>query len=193
MNKPWIQLFNGGKFNITQPSPEDFKIGVVAHSLSRQFRYAGHTKRGFDYTVAQHCVLGSMMYPPFLYHDVVEVITTDIPGPVKKCFPEIEKLAWKIRIAGYLAFGYNPEEVDWERINQIDHAMLATEYRDLMEHTHDWSEFLAEEPYPDPINIWTPDQAEVMFLGRHDDIQCNMQYMKRLRKEGALRYAQETC
>lgn len=48
----WLQTFTGKKIFPLNPRTEDICIADIAHSLSMQCRYNGHTK--LFYSVAQH-------------------------------------------------------------------------------------------------------------------------------------------
>lgn len=58
----WIQTLGsngkGGKFDPTDPKPEDVDFAVIARVLARTPRFGGHTNQGV-YSVAQHCVEGA--------------------------------------------------------------------------------------------------------------------------------------
>jgi 5'-deoxynucleotidase YfbR-like HD superfamily hydrolase len=49
---PWIQVSYGGKFHYLNPEPEEIYIEDIAHALSLNCRFNGHTER--FYSVAQH-------------------------------------------------------------------------------------------------------------------------------------------
>ena len=51
---PWIQTHCGVRFNPTNPALDAIVIEDIAHALSMQCRFSGHTSE--FYSVAQHCV-----------------------------------------------------------------------------------------------------------------------------------------
>jgi len=53
----WMHTYTGMKFYPMEPNPSDICIEDIAHALSMQCRYNGHTLQ--FYSVAQHCVLMS--------------------------------------------------------------------------------------------------------------------------------------
>lgn len=57
----YIRLGSGTKFNYLEPDFSQITIEEIAHSLSLQCRYIGHTK--FHYSVALHSVLCSIIAP----------------------------------------------------------------------------------------------------------------------------------
>ena len=74
---------------------EAMDIKVIAHSLSRLCRYAGHADT--FYSVAQHSYFVSKLVPEEyalegLLHDAAEMITSDIPLPVKKLIPKLKSI-----------------------------------------------------------------------------------------------------
>ena len=85
---PWIQTFTGLKFCFDQKINQ-IDIVDIAHALSMQCRYAGHSK--FFYSVAQHCYLSSYLVPDdlrlhALLHDAAEAYLGDITKPLKQFF-----------------------------------------------------------------------------------------------------------
>ncbi len=97
MKTPTV-LFDGQVVDLSVvPDPVaptyDVNVGVIAESLSKQCRFNGHCK-GF-YSVAEHSVLVSHLIDPEyalagLMHDVHEILTGDIPTPVKSVVPQIK-------------------------------------------------------------------------------------------------------
>jgi hypothetical protein len=95
-----MQLLSGKAFYVTDPKPEDIDILDIAHSLSMQCRYNGHTK-GF-YSVAEHSVLVANLVPPrlrlqALLHDASEAYVGDVIRPIKRLLknrPQIDDAAF---------------------------------------------------------------------------------------------------
>src|SRR5690348_15201022 len=52
----YILMYSGSRFWPLDPHPEDITIEDIAHSLSRQCRFTGHTK-GQIYSVGNHSIL----------------------------------------------------------------------------------------------------------------------------------------
>src|SRR4051812_13091677 len=52
-----IFTYGGGTIEPLNPDPADIDIRAIAHALSQQCRWTGHTSR--FYSVAEHCVLAS--------------------------------------------------------------------------------------------------------------------------------------
>lgn len=91
----WIQVYSGDKFFPLEPTPGKIRVEDIAHPLSQQCRFAGHTEE--FYSVAQHCLLVSLICQKFahpsmsayaalwgLMHDASEAYLVDIPAPLKR-------------------------------------------------------------------------------------------------------------
>lgn len=166
----WIQTFTGRQFWPLDPRVEDVDIKDIAHSLSMQCRYLGHTK--YFYSVAQHCVLASMhsSEPKWaLMHDAGEAYSHDIVRPLKRAIDDFERIEMRLLEVVAEKFGLSlplPEE-----IKRIDYIMLATERRDLMTSPPvPWLAAEQVEPLDDIINPWEPEIAETIFLNRFSDL-----------------------
>jgi hypothetical protein len=91
-NSNWINTNSGIRFHPFDARPEEVSVGDIAHALSRQCRYAGHTPQ--HYSVAEHsvhaaeCVRlmgGSIVEQRWaLLHDATEAYLVDLPNPVKR-------------------------------------------------------------------------------------------------------------
>jgi len=82
----WFPTYTGVKFYPTDPRPEDINIEDIAHSLSQQCRFAGHSR--FFYSVAQHSILVANFAPDelklaALLHDAAEAYCQDLIRPIK--------------------------------------------------------------------------------------------------------------
>src|SRR3954471_11712639 len=79
-----IFTYGGGTIEPLEPDPADIDIRAIAHSLSQQCRWTGHTSR--FYSVAEHCVLTSRIERSLecLLHDASEAYLSDLARPVKK-------------------------------------------------------------------------------------------------------------
>lgn len=91
----WIETASGAKFSLANP---EFETPVIAHALGMCVRYNGHVRE--FYSVAEHCVLVSMLMKryyggdPFegLMHDALEAYLTDVPSPIKRFLPDYKEL-----------------------------------------------------------------------------------------------------
>jgi hypothetical protein len=168
----YFQTYNGKHVHPLSPSQDEIVIEDVAHSLSQQCRFLGHTHS--LYTVAQHCVLVSEMVPPGdalwgLLHDASEAYLGDLPAPVKRD-PQMEfyRIAEE-RLLTCIArkFGMPPEIP--RSVMQADKILLATEFRDVT--TVDDLDWIIAECGCEPakglrIMPWHPTVAERSFLVR---------------------------
>ena len=119
----WIQTFTGGRFYPTDPQVDDVKIRDIAHALSNQCRFAGHTRK--FYSIAQHCYLVSQVCDPAdaldgLLHDAAEAYMCDMPRPIKyspglEGFKELEK---KIEAVIQKRFDLGPRTSERKRRRQ---------------------------------------------------------------------------
>jgi len=164
----WIQTCSGKKFFPLDPKMEDIDLESVAHSLSMQCRFTGHSK--FHYSIAQHSVLVSYLCDSAdakhgLLHDATEFVLNDIPTPLKKLpqfsfYKEAEK---KLQRIIYEKFGLSPDEPP--SVKKADLLALATEANTLLDPIHpEWK--LPCTPLPVKIAKITPEQAKELFLNR---------------------------
>lgn len=84
----WIQTYTGARFYPLEPDLDLIRIADIAHSLSMQCRYTGHTAR--FYSVAEHSlILAKEFHTGWHYrlvallHDATEAYLSDIPRPLK--------------------------------------------------------------------------------------------------------------
>jgi hypothetical protein len=96
----WMSLASGRIYYPLDPRPEDVFIEDIAHSLSMQCRYGGHSR--VFYSVAEHSYHLSFLVPEehalvALLHDATEAYVSDVPRPLKPYlsnYAEIEDLNW---------------------------------------------------------------------------------------------------
>ena len=82
----WTQTYTGKQFRLMNPTQDSICLDDIAHSLSMQCRFNGHTQR--FYSVAEHCWWASHIVSPenalqALMHDASEAYISDIPKPFK--------------------------------------------------------------------------------------------------------------
>lgn len=177
----WQQTYTGRIIYPLDPRPEDIDIRDVAHALSLQCRFAGHSR--FHYSVAQHSVLvmNLLGFAPdlgqedetdvpvgtleltALLHDASETYLIDVPRPLKRSLPEykVAEVAWERAVAERYALPFPmPKSVKW-----ADEAALAIE-RDALfgVQAQPWVDL------PDPpltmriIERMYPEEVEMKFL-----------------------------
>ena len=132
----WIQTYSGLKFDLEDIESNEFSIVDIAHSLSLQCRYNGHSLG--MYSVSQHSVLASYIAPKelkltALLHDCSEAYLSDLPRPVKRLpqiylsYKELEERILKAALKQFGGIYPLPDE-----IHQIDNDLLVTEQHYLM-------------------------------------------------------------
>lgn len=86
--KAEIRTYTGKLVNVFNLKHEDVCIEDIAHALSMQCRFSGHTRE--FYSVAQHCCHCyelAQEYPlECLMHDAAEAYLHDVVSPVKRWF-----------------------------------------------------------------------------------------------------------
>ncbi len=165
----WIQTYTGRKFWPLDPRPEDVDIEDIAHALSNQCRFSGHTRR--HYSVAQHSLLVSHHVPDehklwALLHDASEAYLQDVSTPVKRMaeMQPYRVAEGRCMLAICRAFGL--DEVAFECVHEADRRALATEARELLPGGPvGWHKYLeGVEPYPEAIRGMEPSTAKRAFL-----------------------------
>ena len=162
----WFQTYTGKKVYPLEMTPNDICIEDIAHSLSLQCRFSGHS--GVFYSVGQHSVLVANNCPKHLrlkglLHDASEAYLVDIPRPLKNLpeFSLYRKFEEKIQNTIFGKYGLSdgiPDEVHY-----ADNLLLATEARILLgKLLPGWNPvtpYLKEEILP-----LCPADAEKLFL-----------------------------
>lgn len=171
----WIITRSGQKFDLANPTATMVDPADIAHSLSMQCRFNGHTSS--FYSVAQHCCLVADLVPAehqlaALLHDATEAYVGDLVRPLKESLRECA------RYNGTTCMYDVTEQRVWEAICErfdlspilpasVKHAdlvALATEKRDLMpEHPEPWPCLEGIEPHPIQITSWQPSTAAIHY------------------------------
>jgi len=167
-----LLTYSGRTVDLEKPDFTHFEIEDVARPLAYQCRFVGNT-RAF-YSVAQHCVLASLLVAPDLaldglMHDAEEAFTGDWPTPWKVRIGRdlIREAISPIKRALAKRFGFrHPEPLE---VKIADQRALATELRDLCApHRVNWRDLPA--PDEDPIVPLGPEEAMIAFLRRHAEL-----------------------
>jgi hypothetical protein len=134
----WIQTYTGKKFYPFAPRPEDIDIADIAHALSMQCRYAGHTDR--FYSVAEHCIhiaeallrAGQPRHviAAGLMHDATEAYMVDLPRPVKNGLPGYKDA--EVRLAAVIAEKFRLPPVEPPIVKEYDTRILRNEAEALL-------------------------------------------------------------
>lgn len=174
----WILTRSGRKFDLANPTADMVDPADIAHSLSMQCRFNGHTNR--YYSVAQHCYLVADMVPPEdrlagLLHDATEAYVGDMVRPLKEgmrdwanchglaCAYEVaEQRVWEAICDRFSLSPVLPPSV-----KHADLVALATEKRDLMPaHPEPWPCLGGIAPHPAYIDPWQPSYAAIHYHQR---------------------------
>lgn len=175
MTTPFIETRSGLRFCPLEPNVADINIDDIAHALSHQCRFSGHTR--VHYSVAEHSVRVSELlekrgYPRIvqlwgLLHDASEAYLVDLPQPLKAdavLGPAYRAAEERLMVAVCHRFGLPLTEPP--AVREADLVLLATEARDLMpfkpEH---WSK-LTHSPLETTIVPWNPSTSRRNLIRR---------------------------
>lgn len=178
MSDAWIETFTGVKFYLLDPQPEQIFIEDIAHSLSQQCRYTGHTR--VFYSIAEHSYFVSLLAEDKLLgllHDASEAYLSDLSRPVKYLTPvgdpyfELEEC-----IEGAILRRYGLRTEITKSVKDADRAMLLTEKKQLMT-SLEWSEedkskwdAANQKALTFALPCWSPKEAEAHFLSRFKEL-----------------------
>lgn len=174
-----ILTVSGRYVNPLDLKVEDIVIEDVAHALSNQCRYTGHT-RGF-YSVAQHSVLVAKRLRKLgeseevqrvgLLHDATEAYLQDVARPLKvdpyfgKAYRGAEGRAERVVAEAFgLPFPWPPV------VKQVDTEILAQERRELMPPNGRWKILDGVEEPTGAIRCWTPFYAHQRFIDLYKEL-----------------------
>ena len=176
MRPDFIETFTGRRFRPLSPDPEEIDIRDIAHALSQQCRFSGHTR--VPYSVAQHSVLvahevercGGTREEQLwgLLHDASEAYLVDIPSPLKHA-PEFA--AYRVaeeRMMQAVCKRFDLPLAEPRIVRAADETLLGSEARDLMpfltEHWGGWA------PSGKRIIPWGPFSAKDQFLFAYEEL-----------------------
>jgi hypothetical protein len=120
-----IRTANGVDFYPFKPEIEKVNIEDIAHSLSQQCRFSGHTKwkgKMKFYSVAQHSLYCSYISKNPLWallHDASEAYSIDVPTPIKRKIPQFKYMEEKIE--GVIATAFS---LEWPRPAEVKEAAV---------------------------------------------------------------------
>ena len=171
----YIETVSGIKFEFLDPKPDQFRIGDIAHALSMNCRYVGHSR--VFYSVAEHSWQMARMLSGLpkeiqlgaLLHDASEAYITDVASPVKQHLPDYQKMEDVIMTA--LFSKYNLEYPLHPAIKVADRAILSIEAHYLIpSQGREWGMWTeATRPPIDstykPVGM-LPKQAKTLFLDK---------------------------
>ena len=168
--KSWILTFTRKPIYPLNASVEHLDIEDIAHALSNQCRFSGHTSH--FYSVAQHSVhVAELVADKFkfaaLMHDASEAYLQDMPTPIKAMMPQYKEAEANLQVLIEQKFGVSMSDFAKIVVKEADIKMLATEARDLMGDPQDWPTLQDISPLDARIQPWSPQFAKEQFLKRY--------------------------
>lgn len=172
-----VTTVSGNLVHFLDPRPGEIIIEDIAHALSHQCRFGGHTRE--FYSVAQHSHLVSWLVADGargrvremclagLLHDAAEAYVVDIPRPVKRLFPEYKSLADAMTAHIFRLYGLDMKMLDLVKL--YDTIALVTEGRDLIDKWAFQTDF-GVEPLPTKIHPMPAYEAKRHFLNRFHEL-----------------------
>lgn len=159
----WMQTYTGLQFWPLDPREDEVDIRDIAHSLSMQCRYGGHSLR--FYSVAEHSVHMARMVSPenalwALLHDAAEAYLADVPRPLKRHLPGYKEAENQVMRAICDHFGL-PHEMPAE-VHKADERILSDEIHQNMTPMA-WHAKHAL-PLGVELQFWEPPTAELYFM-----------------------------
>lgn len=179
--KPKFMTFsNGVTVDLNSFDGDEVGIEELALSLARVNRFAGHTKKGVTYSVAEHSVWVSLNVPyrlalPALMHDIEEAVFGDIPTPAKHLAPAVIEAGDKIRQAIWRSHGVTCTASEWEYVKEADHLALIAEARDFMHpNITRYVPFDRDIYIPQIVPVMNEDDIVEIFLHRYHELQSDL-------------------
>ncbi|WP_035758688.1 hypothetical protein [Granulicoccus phenolivorans] len=164
-----MPTFTGRRVWLLDPRPEDISIADIAHALSQQCRYNGHTR--VLLSVAEHCVLVSELVAPEnalwgLLHDAAEAYVGDLIRPLKQQLPDFIRIEARVLRAITERFGLDP--VMPPEVAAVDTRILLDERAALFDEPPDGR--IPGERCGVRIRAWDPPTAERQYLRRFHEL-----------------------
>lgn len=159
----WMQTYSGLKFWPLDPREDEVDIRDIAHSLSMQCRYGGHSLR--FYSVAEHSVHMARMVSPenalwALLHDAAEAYVADVPRPLKRHLPGYKEV--EARVMASICDHFDLAHEMPAEVHEADERILSDEIHQNME-SMEWHNRHAS-PLGVALEFWTPPVAELYFM-----------------------------
>jgi hypothetical protein len=166
-HEPYIETASGIKFHFLDPRQDEIDILDIAHSLSSQCRFTGHTRE--FYSVAEHSMLVAKLVDDpklklcALMHDACEAYMTDVATPVKAFLTDYRPLEHTMWKAVAQKFGLPVELPD--EVKYADRQALMIEAEKLIHSGgKDWVEFKTVVIPDVPVACLSPKEARFLFL-----------------------------
>ena len=177
----YIRVFSGRKFWPLDPRPDEIDIVDIAHSLSNNCRWGGHSR--WFYSIAQHCCMVHDLLPvrsqrAGLLHDASEAYILDMPRPIKYQMPEYQEIERHLMYAIRAKFGFNITEdvkgADDLALYVEKQSLFSSPAREVL--TDRAVDFYfhrridADQWYRHPVEAWSPATARYEFLERFHNL-----------------------
>jgi uncharacterized protein len=176
--RAWINCHSGRVCYPLAPDQTDYNIEDIAHSLSMQCRWNGHTK--VFYSVAQHScychdfVSVKSARKEALMHDASEAYLTDVPRPIKGYLGHYNKLEALTDKKIREVFDITQTEETLRAVKEIDKLLLVRE-KELLIHAAPNKVWGFEDVDTSTIDVllplidsWSPEKAKKEFLTRFE-------------------------
>ena len=178
----WVLTFRGHAVKPLEMRESDIDLYDIAHSLSMQCRWNGHT-RSF-YSVAQHCILVSKLADARdalwgLLHDAAEAYLHDMASPIKRILPAYVEAEGRCQEAILRKFRLPPNMP--RSVHRADMIARVTEARDLMPRMPGATPSMPDGVKPLVATLEAglrPAAAERAFLTRYREILVEGRYAK---------------
>lgn len=170
----WVQTSTGQAVDIFNPDLSTIFLVDIAHALSNQARFNGHTKE--FYSVAQHSVLVAVesfsrndskeVQRLAFMHDAAEAYLGDLVRPIKDQMPYYWRVEENMLKTIFRRFGIPLEvyETHWDYVKQLDDLVLATEADSLFSTPSPKNWNLRERPLPYKIRPYNTKDIKQIFL-----------------------------
>lgn len=157
-----LTTYTGKTFFAFDIHEEQIDIRDIAHALSFQCRFAGHSS--VFYPIAQHCVYASWLVEEIfnleaLMHDSSETYLCDFPTPIKEQLPSYKKIENNTMLA--IANKYNFVYPEPFQVKEIDKQLFYWECFHLFPSMNIKKEDLTIEL---EFEVWDHKKAEENFL-----------------------------
>lgn len=136
--KGCMATVSGRIINLMEPATQDYILEDIAHGLSANFRWNGHTVTG--YTIAEHCLrvserVSKKAKPYALFHDAEEAYWGDMIRPIKMILKDegsalIAKMS-DMRISILKKFGIEYDEEIEKEVKEIDNLEMSDEFDEM--------------------------------------------------------------
>lgn len=187
----WMQTANGKRVNLEHDIGFSPNLTDIAVQLSHLNRYCGGTVR--PYSVAEHSIFVSRLCQERygvdealwgLLHDAHEMITGDIPSPVKRILDSDALRDLENDIDFRIARKFDLEELVRDdgvkdNVRKMDLVALMTEHRDLQVSAGDWGVHV--EPCPVTYvstKAVVPSDVAVEFIHRFHELKMEYEHKK---------------